>query len=255
MSPFISPAPYIQFPTYWLITSLALCVTFIFFYRRILQKHLSTKIGSELFILILVTGFLGARIFHVLFEFPDYYYEYPTEIFKIWNGGFVFYGGFLVSTLCGLIYLKKIKQNAGTWLDTLAPTIALGYALGRIGCLMAGCCYGTPCDYPWAITFPVGVEAPALIKLHPTQLYATLTELIILTILLSIEKKGPSLPRGRLFTYWLILHGTGRLMLEHFRGDYRGFQLLGFSISTVVSTLIIGAGIMLLLKIKKSSDH
>lgn len=255
MNPFISPLDSILIPTYWVIMSLTHCVGFIFFYRRSLQKNLSAKIASELAIIIMISGFIGARAFHILFEFPDYYYEYPSEIFKFWNGGFVFYGGFIFAFIFGTIYLKKFKQNITPWLDALTPAIALSYALGRVGCLLSGCCYGLPSDLPWAITFPVGVEAPPLIRLHPTQVYSALMELIILLILLLIERKNSRLGKGKLFSIWMILHGLARFGLEQFRGDYRGFDLLGFSISSVISLLIIATGLITLVKIQKSNDH
>src|SRR3989339_541590 len=123
---------------------------------------------------ILVAAILGSRLFYVATS-PEMFLKNPVEILKIWNGGLVFYGGFIAALVTGVIYLKV--KNIPVWktADIMAPSIALAHFFGRIGCFFAGCCYGKYCDLPWAVTFnhPDSL-APTGIPLHPTQLYEAL---------------------------------------------------------------------------------
>jgi phosphatidylglycerol---prolipoprotein diacylglyceryl transferase len=121
--------------------------------------------------------------------------------------------------------------------------IALGYALGRVGCLAAGCCYGTFTTLPWGITFPAGVEAPAGVSIHPTQIYSSLWELMNLGVLLFAERRGKLKSPGQIFGLWLVIHGVGRALVEQFRGDFRGPEPFNLSISTWLSGAAIVIGV------------
>ncbi len=101
----------------------------------------------------LLSGVLGARLFHVLHNL-DHYREYPLEAFAVWSGGLEFLGGFFGAMLVMVIYFKRQKLSIIRYLDILAPALMLGLAFGRIGCFLNGCCFGAPCELPWAIRFP-----------------------------------------------------------------------------------------------------
>lgn len=190
----------------------------------------------DLCLVIMVCGLLGGRLAHVFYENWSFYQKHPVDIFKIWQGGFVFYGGFFAALAGSFLFLKIKKESFLKWADFFAPTLALGYALGRIGCFLNGCCYGqlcldSTCPWPWMIELgqhglPAGLR-------HPTQLYAVFWELCAVLILLWIEKKRTT--RGSVFYIWLALHSVGRLIMEHYREDYRGPELIGFSLSTLLS--------------------
>ena len=128
---------------------------------------------------ILVAAILGSRLFYVATS-PEMFLRNPVEILKIWNGGLVFYGGFIAALVTGVIFLKV--KNIPVWktADIMAASVALAHFFGRIGCFFAGCCYGKHCDLPWAVTFnhPDSL-APTGIPLHPTQLYEALGNLAI----------------------------------------------------------------------------
>lgn len=249
MYPVFYPSPHINIPLYLVVMSLACTVSIIYFYKRAIKLNIPPKISTEISLVVMAGAFLGARLFHVIFEYPHHYIQSPIEILKIYNGGFVFYGGFFGGIAASYFYVKKLRQNYFNWLDCAAPVLSVGYIIGRIGCFFAGCCFGKECDLPWAIRFPPGVEAPANIALHPTQIYSVLIELFILGTLLFIEKRNSkerSLKTGSLFFIWIILHGLGRLIVEQFRGDFRGESLLGLSISSFISIgLIVVGGIAL----------
>lgn len=175
---------------------------------------------------LMIGSFVGARLFHVVYENPEIYLQNPIAIFYFWNGGFVFYGGAILGLLSGWAVLKFRKVSSTlTYFDLFTPIASLSYALGRLGCLMAGCCYGKHCSLPWAID-----------GRHPTQVYASLWELGVLSILLGSEKtlKKP----GQLFFLWLPLHAFGRLLMESLRDDFRGYEL-GLSVSSWISLILI----------------
>lgn len=204
-------------------------------YKRIQQKKVIFEIAWNLCLIIMTAGFLGGRLFHILFEYPDLYWQSPMQILRFWEGGFVFFGGMLLALIGSAIYLWLKKENFLYWADFFAPIVALGYAFGRLGCLLGGCCYGQFCDLAWAIN-----------GRHPTQIYAFICEIILFLFLLKKEKQN--LPVGTLFSYWLIGHGLGRLFMESFRADFRGFQPLGFSLGSWFSLFCLAVGFGLFLK-------
>lgn len=189
----------------------------------------------------MISGLIGARGFHALYENLDYYLKYPIDIFKLWQGGFVFYGGFFGALIGAIIFLRMRKESFWSWADFMAPILAFGYGVGRIGCLLNGCCFGRECMLPWAIEFS-HTGLPAGLR-HPTQIYATLWELCAVVILLFLERRRKirpaSLQTGKLFLLWLFLHSTGRLIMEYFRDDFRGEIYFGFSISSWISIMIL----------------
>jgi phosphatidylglycerol:prolipoprotein diacylglycerol transferase len=148
-------------------------------------------------------------------------------------------------------YLRK--HNLSLWKvgDLWSPGVALGQSIGRIGCFMAGCCYGKPTDLPWGVVFthPLSL-APLHVSLHPTQLYASLAGLAIFVVLmfLSIRKKY----QGQVFLWYLILHSTARLLVERFRGDDRGMVPGTEMTITQLATLLVLMGSVIALYILKS---
>ncbi len=249
MFPIFHPSPHINIPIYLVVMSLAFSLSIVYFYKRAIKLNLPPKISTEISIMVMLGAFLGARVFHILFEYPQYYLSDPVEVFKIYKGGFVFYGGLVGGILASYIFIRKIKQNYFNWLDCSALVLPLGYIIGRIGCIFAGCCFGKECDLPWAIRFPEGVEAPANILLHPTQVYSILIEVIIWIVLVLTEKRK-KLKSGSLFFIWLLLHAFGRLVVEEFRGDFRGDPVLGLSVSSLISILLIVLSTVWLLRKK-----
>lgn len=228
-------------PSYFLTLSLACCVAVLWSARRADAFGLSRNIAIDTCLLIFFTGMMGARAFHVAFEYPALYLEQPQRIFFFWEGGFVFYGGAISAYLASVLFLRSRRQDLKAWMDFAAPIAAGTYALGRLGCFLAGCCYGQACTLPWAVTFPPGSEAPVGFPIHPTQLYATVWESLVLGFLLLLERRAPKLlaKPGDLFWIWLMLHGLGRVIMEYFRADFRGPPQFGLSVSTWISLILI----------------
>lgn len=174
------------------------------------------KIMDMGFIMIL-GGIIGSRVTYTIMNL-SYYVRYPLHFFKIWEGGLVFSGGLITVALLMIWYARKNKISYWLLGDLWAPAIAIGQSIGRIGCFMAGCCYGKPTDLFCGVVFsnPKSL-APLNIPLHPTQLYLALSGSIIFLILLFIRKRKNY--AGQVFLWFLILHSLARISIERFRGD------------------------------------
>lgn len=235
MFPEIHLGESLALPTYLVYLSLLYCFLIFYVFKRAEKLKKSAKTALDLALIMMVAGFIGGRLLHVLFEAPMYYQENWMRLVYFWEGGFVFFGGFLGAFAFCLLYVfithkKTFKKTSLQWMDFYAPVIALGYGLGRISCFLAGCCYGTFCDLPWAVN-----------TRHPVQLYMTAWELIVFALLIFIER-NKKWTIGKLFFFWLICHGLGRLVAEQFRDDFRGSYLLSLSLSSWISLGLILAG-------------
>lgn len=234
-----------ELPIYYLVISTVVCVSLLWLRVRALQQNFEARFVLDLGFLGLVSGFIGARLLHVVYEYPELYWQQPWRIFDLGRGGYVYYGGLILGLFCPWLYLcfKKIS-GIGQYFDLATPVISFGYATGRIACLVSGCCYGPVTDVFWAFHHR-----------HPTPLYATLTELVILFWILAIEKKrerifsGYFRTSGRLFFVWLTLHSLARFFLEFWRDDFRGPQLI-FSVSGWISLILISFSLYFLRRLR-----
>jgi phosphatidylglycerol:prolipoprotein diacylglycerol transferase len=157
----------------------------------------------------LIWGFLGARLFYVI-QNISYYLTEPVKVLAVWEGGLIFYGGAIFSVFG--FWLKTRKKKLSFWksLDFIIPYGVLTHAFGRIGCFMNGCCYGKICNLPWAVKFP-----ELTYKVHPTQLYEALFDLILSLFLLSRTKKVHF--EGQIALLYFVLYGLGRYLIEFLR--------------------------------------
>lgn len=240
--PSIHLAQGLEIPTFFLVISLVLSISLWWLSQRSEIYQLPKKKVLDLSLLLMATSLIGSRGMHVLYENFSYYQQNPERILYFWDGGFVFYGGMILSLIAVFFYFRILRPaHIGAYFDAFAPVVSFGYGFGRIGCFLAGCCYGGACDYPWAIAGK-----------HPTQLYALVWEAGTLLLLLGLEKIRPAerivfLRRsGDLFLLWLSLHALGRLLMESFREDFRGEQIWGFSVSTVLSAVLFLVSVLLL---------
>ncbi|MBN2059744.1 MAG: prolipoprotein diacylglyceryl transferase [Deltaproteobacteria bacterium] len=202
---------------------------------------------------IILSGLIGSHLAYVFMNL-SYYRGNPFDILKIWDGGLVFSGGLIAVAATMFIYAKKKKLSVWRIGDLWSPAAALGQAIGRVGCFMAGCCFGRPTHLIWGVTFrnPESL-APLNIPLHPTQLYSALSGFIIFIILslLSAKKKF----EGQIFIWFLILHSTARLLLERFRGDNRG-PIPGseWTVTQLISISILIISVLLLFIVKSRHE-
>lgn len=215
------------------------------------KQNLDREKILELIVLIIIFSILGARIFSILFDGSlTWYLKNPLKMFAVWNGGFTFYGGFIFGAAAGVWYIKKYKFNFWKLTDLFAPALALGLAVGRIGCFMSGDSFGKPSDLPWAVTFTSpNSMAPTGIPLHPTQIYSVITNTFIFILLLVWKKKQKFI--GELFLIFVILYSITRSFVEIFRNDPRGVYFNGLiSTSQIISFLAILISIIFYYKLR-----
>jgi phosphatidylglycerol---prolipoprotein diacylglyceryl transferase len=172
------------------------------------------------------------------------------------QGGLVWYGGVIGVLLASLIFARVKKMTMGHFGDIVAPAAALGLAIGRVGCLLAGCCYGAVCDLPWAIQYPHTHETHGL-PVHPVPLYETGLMLLVTFWLLKMDKTKPF--EGFTLWWFFILASLVRFGLEYLRGDRLVWSLewaqgLNLSASQVVSIggMVLGAAMLLWLSAKNA---
>jgi phosphatidylglycerol:prolipoprotein diacylglycerol transferase len=201
---------------------------------------------------VLVAAIVGSRILYVLVNWSDFRHD-PFEIVRIWHGGLVFYGGFIGALIAVLWYIRRKGLPLLKTADIMAPSIAFGQFVGRIGCFFSGCCYGKTCDLPWAVIFTHAESlAPKGVPLHPTQLYSALNSLLIFLVLVGLKRiKGFE---GQIFWAYVLLYAVTRSILEHFRGDERGMFIEGMlSTSQLIGLImaVIAIAMMIILRRRK----
>jgi phosphatidylglycerol:prolipoprotein diacylglycerol transferase len=205
---------------------------------------------------ILLAAIIGSRLLFILINFPHYMHN-PLDIFKIWEGGLVFYGGVLLAVPAVIWYVRKNSLNLWQTADIFAPSIAIGHAFGRLGCFAAGCCYGKVAEsLPWGVIFTdPDCLAPTNTLLHPTQLYESAGEFVNFFLLLAIRKHKSF--NGQLFMTYMLLYSVLRFIVELYRGDIaRGFFISGISVSQGISAAMFIAALagLIVLKRKKPAS-
>ncbi len=208
---------------------------------------------TDIFFVILISAILGARILYVLINFESYQ-DNLLEIFKIWNGGLVFFGGFISAVAAASFYINYKGLDLWKISDLLSPGVALGHSLGRVGCFFAGCCYGKTCDLPFAIQFNhPKTLAPIGVHLHPTQIYMVISNMLLFFILLFLLKKKKF--NGQVFLCYIMLYSLFRFVIEFFRGDHRGDFLFEFiSMSQGIGLVVSITAFILIIKLKNRSS-
>jgi phosphatidylglycerol:prolipoprotein diacylglycerol transferase len=213
---------------------------------RARREKISGEIIADVTLWIMVGTILGARAVYVATYWKDEFAGQPiTEIFAIWHGGLVFYGGLIGATIAGTIYLRWKKLPFWKIADALAPSIALGSVFGRIGCLLNGCCYGRACSLPWAITFPADNPLhPPTTPVHPTEIYDALLNLGLYFFLAWLFRRKKF--DGQIFSTYLLCYAVTRSFVEYFRGDYTDLHYhLGLTPAQWISVPIFVTGLML----------
>ena len=244
-----------RFPvyTYGLLLAAAYLTGLWLAVRRARARGLNGDRVMDLGILIIASALIGAKLLLIVVDF-SYYSRNPAELFNLFRSGGVFYGGLIVAVLAAMWYMRRSKLPLWPTTDAFAPGIALGHVVGRLGCLMAGCCYGGPASVPWAITFtnPLAAEnvgTPLGVPLHPTQLYEAGAELAILVLLLATERRGRGFP-GRTFWLYMLLYAVTRFIIEFYRGDPRG-AIGVLSTSQLISVVLVPISVVMLIRLAR----
>ena len=222
---------------------------------------------------ILVAALVGSRVYFILVNWSEYFgpgrmlVETPLgripKILAVWEGGLVFYGGFIGAALTAAWYMRRHRMGFLAHADTVIPSVAFGHFLGRLGCFSAGCCWGAVADahLPWAVRFPpvslayqtfAGRENPGafldlargtVVPLHPTQLYESLGELALFLVLVLVVRPRKRFD-GQVLAAWLLLYAALRTVVELFRGDVERGVYAGLGAGQWTSFFIFAAGVV-----------
>lgn len=238
---------------YGLMIAIAIFSAYLSAEYRAKKKNLEYEKIFDLTIWCAFGGLLGAKLLYYITVLPEII-EDPSILLDVTNG-FVVYGGIIFGILAGLLYCKKHKWNFLQYFDLVMPSIALAQAFGRIGCYLAGCCYGIATDSCIGITFHNSELAPNNISLVPTQLIASGLNFLHFGILILIARKNKV--HGVIAGCYLTFYSAGRFVLEFFRGDLERGSVGSISTSQFISifTFLFGIGIIVvqMLRYKKHS--
>jgi phosphatidylglycerol:prolipoprotein diacylglycerol transferase len=194
---------------------------------------------------------VGGRVLFVATHWDEYKSD-PIGVFRLWEGGLMLYGGYLLAILGGIVYVRRVKLPVWRVGDAAAPAMALGIGIGRLGCFLNGCCYGLPTRLPWGIKFPPESYSSAVFPgehLQPSQIYMSLSGFALFVLLLAFDRKRRY--DGWLFWTYIALDAALRFVID-FTRYYDETSFLGrigglsFNMNQLLSAgLIVTALIML----------
>jgi phosphatidylglycerol:prolipoprotein diacylglycerol transferase len=221
--------------------------------RRTAKKfNIPPLIIDDLAFYLMLGVIIGGRLLYVVSHWAQYENDI-LGIFRLWEGGMMFFGGFIGGFLCGMFHLKKNKISILQIADIVAPAIALGQFFTRIGCFLNGCCFGIPSTLPWAVTFPrdcvAGSSPVGGQALHPTQIYSSLFGLALFLFL----QKRLNVPhrRGDIFALYLIFSGGFRFGIDFIRFYENSAN---FIINQIVALGLVIVGVVILVRNLKIKD-
>jgi len=236
--------------SYGLLLALSFFFGILLAARRAPSRGLSPDLVYDTSLVIVFAAIIGARLLYVFFHLKEM--RGILDVLALWGGGLTMYGGVLAAMGAAWLYLRRRRVPFLRMADVVAPSLGLGLGLTRVGCFLNGCCYGRPTTGPFGVHFPEdsfvsGLFAGAAV--HPTQLYASLTGLLVLAILLLYDRWKPA--EGRLFALWLVLDSLGRFVLDYFRyyeanvyiaGGLTLNQLIGIGLALIGVLLFVRSG-------------
>ena len=224
--------------------------------------RLARKVGlhvdkiTNLAIYCALAGMVGAKLTMFLFDWRLYAAN-PSDLFSLATiqAAGVYQGGLILAIITAVWYMRSAQLPGLLTMDVFAPGVALGHAIGRMGCFAAGCCWGRECDLPWAVTFtnPEANEltgVPLNVPLHPTQLYESGTELLIFGFLWWYFHRAHR--TGTVIGWYLILYSVARFAVEFLRHHDQAL-IAGFSLTQWISLATLGAGVILLVKARETA--
>ncbi len=226
---------------------------------------------ADLSFWILVAALVGSRVYFIFVNWEDYFgtgrvlvttpFGRIPRLLAFWEGGLVFYGGFIGAALTAFWYMRRHGMRFLPHADTLIPSVAFGHFLGRLGCFAAGCCWGEVAHghLPWAASFPpdslafqsfatrphpeefLAPDGLTTLPLHPVQLYEAFGELALF-LLLVLAVRPRKRFHGQVLASWLLLYAVLRTVVEVFRGDVERGVVAGLGVGQWTSLAIFAAG-------------
>lgn len=217
------------------------------------RKNLDMNFLGNLLIVSMIGGIGGAKLMYLIENVPfeDLLRNPVTHLLS--RGGLTFYGGFIGAVL--FIWILTLKNKVGFYrvMDAMAPALAIGHSIGRVGCFLVGDDYGIKSDVPWAVAFPKGLP-PTNDPVHPTQVYEVVLMGLVFALLWKLRKN--SKPDGWLFSVLLISAGIERFLIEFIRSTTPS-PVPGLSVAQLIAIALIILGIIKIftLKNKPSSEQ
>ena len=191
-------------------------------------------------------GFFGAKLLYWITEWKTIIND-PGFLLSTMSDGFVVFGGIIGGIVTAYIYCRVNKLHFLQYFDVLIPSVALAQGFGRIGCLLAGCCYGKETQSTVSIIFQDSDFAPNHVSLIPTQIYSSILDFLHYALLLYLLKHKKA--DGQVAGSYLVLYSTGRFILEFFRGDLERGSVGMLSTSQFISIFTAIAGIWMLIRV------
>lgn len=232
------------FTVYGYGVMIALGVLAAYFTAEYRAKKLKLQYEHIFYLVIwcVVGGFACAKLLFWLTEWEEIVRD-PGYLFTTLADGFVVFGGIIGGVLTGYLYCRVKKLRFLKYFDLVMPSVALAQGFGRLGCFLAGCCYGRETTGPLAITFHTSGFAPNNVALIPTQIYSSVLNFIHFGILLLVAKHKKA--DGQVAACYLIFYSVGRFVLEFFRGDLERGSIGILSTSQFIGIFTCIAGMVL----------
>lgn len=212
---------------------------FLFSYRSKKKQYNEDNIW-DMAILVIICGIIGGKVLYIVTDIK-YIIEQPSVLKNI-GYGFVIYGAMFGGILVVYLYSKKKGWNILSVFDLAIPSLPLAQGFGRIGCFLAGCCYGSVTSLPIGVEFDNSPFAPANVHVHPTQIYSSVFDFMLAFFLLWYARRERK--KGRVFSLYLIIYSIGRFLIEFLRDDPRGSVSI-FSTSQFISLFVVIIGVLL----------
>lgn len=210
---------------------------------RAKKKGMKYELIFNLFIWALVGGMLGAKLLYYITQIKDIIAD-PSLLLDV-SQGFVVYGGIIGGIFSGYLFIRKHKLDFLEYFDLVMPSIALAQGFGRLGCVLAGCCFGHETDSAFHIIFRESDFAPNNVPLIPTQPLSSALNFLHFFVLIMIAKKSKA--KGQVAGFYLTFYSAGRFILEFFRGDLERGAIGPLSTSQFISIFLFLIGIAIIL--------
>ncbi|MDD3174663.1 MAG: prolipoprotein diacylglyceryl transferase [Herbinix sp.] len=228
---------------YGLMIAIGIISAYLVVEYRAKKKGLPYELIFNLTIWCVAGGILGAKLLYLITQIKNIIAD-PKSLLQI-SEGFVVFGGIIGGILAGYLFCRKHKMNFLTYFDLTMPSIALAQGFGRIGCLLAGCCYGVETNSPLGIIFHTSKYAPNGVRLIPTQPISSALDFLNFAALIFISKRTKA--DGQVAGFYLVFLGLGRFILEYFRGDLERGSVAGISTSQFISIFFIFIGLAIII--------
>jgi phosphatidylglycerol:prolipoprotein diacylglycerol transferase len=236
-------------PSYGVMLAVSFLIAILLVKRAAKHLAISPVIIENLAFYLMLGVIIGGRLLYVVFHWPQYEYDL-LGIIRVWEGGMMFYGGFLGGLIASLFYLRKENLSVLLFGDLTAPAIALGEFFTRTGCFLNGCCFGTPSSLPWAVKFPehcvAGSSPVGDYALHPTQVYTSLFSIALFFFLNKRLYRQHN--TGEIFSLYLVFGGIFRFSIDFIR-YYE--NAANFWINQIIALVLVLIGAVIFVHVSK----